>query len=149
MLHAPARAVVRAIVLAAAFLGVGEAGSAGQFTDAELRSALISMTRENRCGFGQQDPTDIRQCPNYFVSIAGDGTVRYARRNGVRTLGKRTHQTAVEAVHKLVVELERSAFFQLKERYEQVQVGDVIQTIDHAIRRDRVRGRDGFGEPAP
>jgi len=117
----------------AAFLWTALAGGSGQFTESELQSAVISMTREDRCGFGQQDPTDIRQCPDYSISLSGDGTVQYEGRNGVRTLGKQTHQTSAKAVHDLVVEFEKSGFFSLNNRYEQVQVRGLIQTIDHAI----------------
>jgi len=105
----------------------------GQFDGTDLRSAVISMSRKNHCHFVQSDPTDIRQCPTYSVSIAGDGTVTYEGRGGVRTLGKRTHKTTLESVRVLLAEFERADFFSLRDRYEQVQVGDLMQTIDHAI----------------
>lgn len=36
-------------------------------------------------------------------------------------------------VRKLIAEFERAEFFSLRNRYEHVQVGDLIQTIDHAV----------------
>lgn len=106
----------------------------GQFNDAAVRSAMVSMTRANHCGFWQPDLTDIRQCPSYTVSISGDGTVSYEGRAGVRTVGKRTHKTTVESVRELIAAFERADFFSLRDRYESVDVGNgLTERIDHAV----------------
>jgi hypothetical protein len=106
----------------------------GQFTEAERRSAVVSMTRQNHCGAQFSDRTDIRQCPSYTVSISGDGTVTYEGRAGVRTLGKRTHKISIESVRELIREFEQADFFSLRDRYEFVDLGnDQRVVIDHAI----------------
>ncbi len=121
-----------AVVSAAFFVAWSQAAS--QFSDADLRSALISMSRENRCGAYLEHPTDIRQCPTYSVALSGDGTVTYEGRLGVKTIGKRKHQIKVEDFQKLVVEFERAGFFSLRDRYDSTDRGNgVTEVIDHAI----------------
>ena len=110
-----------------------ESGGAAQFSDAELRAAVITMTRQNQCGFGIPDATDIRQCPTYSVVIAGDGTVIYNGKGGVRTIGRRIHTASAAAVQTLILEFEQAGFFSLKDRYESIQEGELIRTISHAV----------------
>ena len=121
------------VVIGAALLGALQ-DTAGQFNDTDLRSAIISITRKNHCGFGQSDPRDIRQCPTYSIAISGDGSVTYDGGSGVMTLGKRTLKVAPDEFRKLIGEFMQADFFSLRDRYESIALPNgMIQVIDHAI----------------
>ena len=104
--------------------------TSGQLSEADLRSAVITMMREGSGLFGLSDKTDIRQDASYTVSIAGDGTVTYSGRNGVRTIGTRTHKVPVESIRALLVEFDQAAFWTLNDRYDSIDVGNgLIKTV--------------------
>jgi len=63
-------------------------------------------------------------CPDYTVTIHGNGTVVYEGRNFVAVQGKQTAHIAEEKVQELVDEFYRAGFFSLRERYEE-QVTDL------------------------
>ena len=126
--------MVRLIVFIGAALVGALHATAGQSNDTDLRSAMISMTRENHCGSVQPDPTDIRQCPTYSIAISGDGTVMYNGRSGVKTLGHRSHTVATDEFRTLVAEFMQAEFFSLRDRYESIALPNgTSQVIDHAI----------------
>ncbi|MFA5901517.1 MAG: DUF6438 domain-containing protein [Hyphomicrobium sp.] len=120
------------IVLLTLLVG-GTEGAIHQVTDADLRSAVVSLRRENRCGFVGLDPHDLQQCPSYSITIAGDGTVTYEGWAGVRTLGKHTHRIAIEAVRGVVGEFIQADFFSMRDRYEGLDLGNgTMRVIDHS-----------------
>ena len=118
---------------ALAFAAVLAPQAPAQFTDAEIRSAKVMMSVEGHCGFGFEDPTDIRQCPTYTVRISGDGTVAYVGSNGVKTLGIRSHTVPAAAAHGLVEAFLRTGFFRLEDRYSSINFGSFMSSIDHAV----------------
>ncbi|MEO6223232.1 MAG: DUF6438 domain-containing protein [Vicinamibacterales bacterium] len=103
------------------------------FTDAELASATIIMSRENRCSFFQESPTDIRQCPTYSVGLFGDGRVTYIGSSGVGMIGTLTHKVSTAAARALVEEFIRAKFFAFDESYRSIDFGRYIQSIDHSV----------------
>jgi hypothetical protein len=54
----------------------------------------------------------LGSCPDYTVTILGDGSVRYEGRAYVRTEGVRNRTIPVSAVHKLIQKLKNEGFFQ-------------------------------------
>src|SRR6185436_1621157 len=142
-------------VLMAATLSL--AWSSRPQVDANLRSALISMTRKANGIFAIPDPRDLRQDPVYSVSIAGDGTVTYIGGGGVRTLGKRTHKTKPEMVAALVAEFEQAGFWSLRDRYEDVELGNGVvrhiselpsTTVVYSVAGKTKSVYDYYGTPA-
>ncbi len=63
-------------------------------------------------------------CPDYVVTIHGDGTVHYEGRNFVAVEGMQIARISEESVQQLVDEFYRAGFFSLASRYEQ-QVTDL------------------------
>jgi hypothetical protein len=55
-------------------------------------------------------------CPDYSITILGDGSVRYEGRAYVRTEGVHNETISHLAVQKLIEELESKAFFQWEEK---------------------------------
>ncbi len=123
----------RLILIGGAVFG-GAVSASAQFTEAELRSATISMIRENRCGFVRIDLTDLRQCPSYSITIIGDGTVTYEGRRGVRTIGVRTHTLSPDEFRQLLDEILQAGFLSLQDRYDSVTHADgTFEIVDHAV----------------
>lgn len=63
-------------------------------------------------------------CPDYKVTINGDGTVVFEGRNFVAIEGVQTAKISEEQVQNLVAEFYRAGFFSLRDRYEQ-QITDL------------------------
>jgi hypothetical protein len=57
----------------------------------------------------------LGSCPDYAVTILGDGSVTYEGRAYVRTKGVRNRTIPVSVVHKLIQKLESEGFFQWDE----------------------------------
>jgi hypothetical protein len=126
--------MTRALLVVSFLLDAGLPAASGQFSEAELRAATISMTREGKCLFGLPDPRDLGQCPTYSVAIAGDGTVTYQGRVGVKTIGKRTHKASVDELRKLIAEFTSADFFSLRDNYSSIELPNgLIQVRDHGI----------------
>ena len=58
----------------------------------------------------------LGSCPDYTVTIYGDGSVRYEGRAYVQIRGLRTRTIPVSAVRKLVEKLSKEGFSQLEGR---------------------------------
>lgn len=147
--------MIRLIVFTGALL-CGWLDASAQYADADPQSAVISMTRENSCGFVQSDPTDIRQCPDYSITLSGDGTVTYEGRSGVRTIGARTHTIAPDEFRQLLTAFLQADFFSLRDRYDSIThadgtvtiMGDVATTtIEVSIGDETKRVRYFYGAP--
>lgn len=79
-------------------------GARGEYQD-------VTITLERTVCFGA--------CPDYLVTIHGDGTVEYEGRNFVAVQGIQTAHISDESVKRLVDEFYRAGFFSLQDRYEQ------------------------------
>jgi Domain of unknown function (DUF6438) len=71
-------------------------------------------------------------CPDYRLTINGDGSVVYEGRNFVKVTGRQTTTISQERMRQLVSEFEKANFFSLADSYEQITVLDnptVIMSI--------------------
>jgi hypothetical protein len=103
------------------------------FTSDEQKTAVITMVRDNTCGLGSINPSDLRQCPTYSVSLSGDGRVTYTGVSGVKTVGTRNHRTVTTSVRALMAECQRADLFALLDRYTEVlSHGVLISVSDRA-----------------
>lgn len=100
------------------FLGAAACGGGGSLRDEPLSTVTISLDRGPCFGF----------CPDYSVTIKGDGTVIYEGRNFVPTQGTITTTVPVESVERLVAEFDDADFFALEEDYS-VNATDLPTTI--------------------
>ena len=97
-----------------------------EIQDGDLKDAVITMKQENHCGC-------IGCCPEYTVSILGDGTVIYEGIAAVRLAGKQVYSIQQYQVKHLIDEFYKVDFFSLKDRYTSKDNGDgTITMIDHA-----------------
>lgn len=64
-----------------------------------------------------QRTTCFGTCPEYTVTLRGDGTVTYSGRQFVRTPGNHTWKIDPAAVRALAREMETAGFFELKDEY--------------------------------
>lgn len=76
----------------------------------------VTITLERTMCFGT--------CPDYKVTISGDGTVVFEGRNFVAVEGVQTAKISEEQVQNLVDEFYSTGFFSLRDRYEQ-QITDL------------------------
>jgi hypothetical protein len=83
--------------------------SDSSISDADLSTVEITLERTECFG----------RCPNYSVTISGDGLVRYEGRTFVKEVGEREVAVAPSAVRKLLVRFQEVGFFDLKDRYIQ------------------------------
>jgi superfamily II helicase len=96
-----------------------------EIQDSDLKDAVINMKQENHCGC-------IDCCPEYSVSILGDGTVTYEGIAAVRIAGKQVYSIQQYQVKNLVNEFYKVDFFSLKDKYTSKDNGDgTISMIDH------------------
>ncbi len=93
------KAVCAAIVLLAAAVA-SAAAQEGQ---------RVQITLERTPCFGR--------CPDYVVTLDGDGTVRYTGRQFVRVHGEQTWKIDAAAVHALAREMDAAGFFGWKDVY--------------------------------
>jgi hypothetical protein len=75
----------------------------------DLEDITISLERTPCFGF----------CPDYTVTVFGNGTVLYEGRNFVAVEGEQRGQIPQEDVRELVDEFYDARFFNLRDRYEQ------------------------------
>lgn len=71
-------------------------------------------------------------CPIYYLEINGDGKVIYRGYEYVNVTGERTSSTPVDKVKELVNQFNNSGYFNLKDRYDEVERTDqstVVTTI--------------------
>src|SRR4051812_26209339 len=80
-----------------------------QIQDGDLKDVVITMKQENHCGC-------IGCCPEFAVSISGDGTVTYKGVASVAVIGEQMYSIQLDQVKELVDEFYRVDFFSLKER---------------------------------
>ena len=64
-----------------------------------------------------QRTTCFGTCPEYTVTLRGDGTVTYSGRQYVRTPGDHTWKIEAAAVRALAREMEAAGFFELRDEY--------------------------------
>ncbi|HVZ99290.1 MAG TPA: DUF6438 domain-containing protein [Caulobacterales bacterium] len=88
----------------------------------------ISITLERTPCFGF--------CPDYAVTITGDGAVTYNGRRFVRVTGEQHATASPEDVAHLVELIRRADFFNLKDRYE-AQVTDLPSARITVVQGDR------------
>jgi hypothetical protein len=102
------------------------AAQSREIQDGDLKDAVITMKQENHCGC-------IGCCPEYTVSISGDGTVTYEGIAAVKIAGKQVYSIQQYQVKNLISEFYKVDFFSLKERYTSRDNGDgTVTVIDHA-----------------
>ncbi|HEX2557815.1 MAG TPA: DUF6438 domain-containing protein [Nitrososphaera sp.] len=75
-------------------------------------------------------------CPDYSITIHGNGTVIYEVRRYVAVTGKHTSQIPSEKVQELVNYFHKAGYFSMNDRYSG-NVGDV-PTITTSIKLDRL-----------
>jgi hypothetical protein len=92
--------------------------------DEALENAVIAMERTPCFGF----------CPDYSLTIFGNGTVIYEGRNFVETTGQKVNTISREDVRMLVNEFYEIDYFSLKDEYTD-QVTD-LPTTTTSIRID-------------
>ncbi|MEM2140931.1 DUF6438 domain-containing protein [Nitrososphaera sp.] len=93
-------------------------GDRGQYED-------VTITLERTVCFGF--------CPDYIVTVHGNGTVVYEGRAFVAVEGTQTAQIPEQDVQELVSEFYRAGFFSLADRYEQAVTDLPSQTTSITI----------------
>ena len=83
-------------------------------------------------------------CPNYTVTISGDGTVRYEGRTFVKEVGVREGQVSPETVRDLVRTFEDLGFHALRDRYEH-QITDLATETLTVRLGDRTKRVENYG----
>ena len=68
-------------------------------------------------------------CPDYTLTIHGDGTVTYEGRQFVRTQGTRTITISEEKIRQLLSEFQRVDYFSLDDSYEEFMATDMPSAI--------------------
>jgi hypothetical protein len=74
-------------------------------------------------------------CPIYYLEINGDGKVIYRGYEYVNVTGERMSTIPVEKIKELVNQFNNSGYFNLKDRYDQVEITDQA-TVVTSIRID-------------
>jgi len=117
----------------------------------DVMEPFVLLQHLNHCGFMMRDPTTLGPCPDYSISLWGDGTVAYLGNAGVRTLGRWQHTVGQEAVQRLNRAINAQGFWQFADDYSSK---DGV-SIDHSPERwltVRLGGRqktvhDFYGAP--
>ena len=68
-------------------------------------------------------------CPDYTLTIYGDGTVTYEGRHFVRIEGTRTITISEEKIKQLLSEFQRVDYFSLDDNYEEFMATDMPSAI--------------------
>ena len=124
----------RIVFTIALIIAPSSSATQAQFTEAELAAATITLKLENRCGFSQELPTDIQQCPDYTVGLNGTGTVTYQGSGGVRTMGKRSHTIPPQDARRVIDRFLQASFLSFGDVYNTVHFnGYTVSRIDHAV----------------
>jgi hypothetical protein len=74
-------------------------------------------------------------CPIYYLEINGDGKIIYRGYEYVNVTGERMSTIPVEKVKELVNQFNNSGYFNLRDRYDQVEITDQA-TVVTSIRID-------------
>jgi Domain of unknown function (DUF6438) len=80
-----------------------------------LQSAIQTKTTPGHFSITLERTSCLGSCPDYTVTIHGDGSVRYEGRAYVQTRGLRTRTIPHSTVQKLIQKLSKERFFQWKE----------------------------------
>jgi hypothetical protein len=132
----------RAFVGLFAALALGACASAAPAPNPENAGPVeISMTRTPCFGF----------CPDYTVTISGDGGVLYEGRRFVNVVGERRAQISPAQVQALLARFDAIGFEQLQNEYR-AEVTDLPSTTIQLIRNGRSKsvldyGGTGAGMP--
>lgn len=68
-------------------------------------------------------------CPIYYLEINGDGKVIYRGYEYVNVTGERKSSIPVDKVKELVNQFNNSGYFNLKDRYDQVEITDQATVV--------------------
>jgi len=68
-------------------------------------------------------------CPIYYLEISGDGKVIYRGYEYVNITGERTSSIPVDKVKELVNQFNNSGYFNLKDRYDEVEITDQATVV--------------------
>ncbi len=103
--------------------------------DPALADLVITMTRGTYPA-NTTDDSCRRPCPEYSLTIRGDGSVVYEGFQNVDTIGTRSDQIPLEDVSLLVRRFEESGFFELPTDFH-CQITGVDATVTSVRRGDR------------
>jgi len=99
--------MILALALSVLLPAVGEAASPKPQAKAEEDPIVITIKRTPCFG----------TCPDYDVTMRGDGTVTYEGRSNVRIAGERTWKVDPAAVRALAREMQEAGYFELQGEY--------------------------------
>ena len=109
----------------------------GQTSDVINNQSTINNMNQSNLDTSNVNITMFRgacfgACPIYYLEINGDGKVIYRGYEYVNVTGERTSSTPVDKVKELVNQFNNSGYFNLKDRYDEVERTDqstVVTTI--------------------
>ena len=109
----------------------------GQTSDVINNQSTINNMNQSNLDTSNVNITMFRgacfgACPIYYLEINGDGKVIYRGYKNVNVTGERTSSTPVDKVKELVNQFNNSGYFNLKDRYDEVERTDqstVVTTI--------------------
>lgn len=113
----------------AQFTDVVNDQSTSSANQSRLDTSILNITMSRSACFGA--------CPVYYVEIDGDGKVIYRGYKNVNITGERTSSIPVEKVKELVNQFNRIGYFNLKDRYDEVEITDQA-TVQTSIRVDGI-----------
>ena len=109
----------------------------GQTSDVINNQSTINNMNQSNLDTSNVNITMFRgacfgACPIYYLEINGDGKVIYRGYEYVNVTGERTSSISVDKVKELVNQFNNSGYFNLKDRYDEVERTDqstVVTTI--------------------
>ena len=109
----------------------------GQTSDVINNQSTINNMNQSNLDTSNVNITMFRgacfgACPIYYLEINGDGKVIYRGYEYVNVTGERTSSIPVDKVKELVNQFNNSGYFNLKDRYDEVERTDqstVVTTI--------------------
>lgn len=109
----------------------------GQTSDVINNQSTINNMNQSNLDTSNVNITMFRgacfgACPIYYLEINGDGKVIYRGYKNVNVTGERTSSIPVDKVKELVNQFNNSGYFNLKDRYDEVERTDqstVVTTI--------------------
>jgi hypothetical protein len=98
------------------------------------QSAATNATNQSNVDFNNVNITMFRgacfgACPIYYLEIHGDGQVIYQGVEYVNVTGERTSSIPVDSVRELVRQFNNSGYFNLNDRYDQVDRTDQATVV--------------------
>ena len=85
-------------------------------------------------------------CPDYTVTINGDGRVEYEGRRFVRVKGRQTGTASRDEVANLLAQFERAHFFDLRDEYR-AQITDIPTYTIEFVHNGRTKRVVDYGGP--